>query len=259
MDTSLTPQSSPPPKSRAALWITLWSLLCLVGIGGGAGGFAILIATTGKVQERARRTIDSSNLRQIAQAALIWANDHDGKLPPVHLTTSGRLSKTNFASVHSVAATLAREGGLDDASVWSSPADPHDADTMQDLDYYQTVLSDDESELAEEFSVDMVLACDFATGLDTALPTTTPIAWTRGLREDGTWDPATAVYGGDGGHIVFLGGNVTFYQDLKTNPLRRADGQLTSNILEALPPNARVVGIGPGTLHGTQGKGPSAP
>jgi len=81
-----------------------------------------------------------------------------------------------------------------------------------------------------------------------APPSTTPVAWTRGLKTDGTWASETAstpgVYGSKGGFIAFLDGHVTWYDNL-----RDEGGQLvnyttkkpTSNIYEALPPGTSVL------------------
>lgn len=54
---------------------------------------------------------------------------------------------------------------------------------------------------------------------------------------------AQPLYGGDGGYIAFLGGNVAFYRNLSETgeQLVRFDGKgKTSNILEALPPGTRI-------------------
>ena len=76
-------------------------------------------------------------------------------------------------------------------------------------------------------------------GGSTSDPASTPIAWTRGLQPDGTW-ALHSPYGRQGGHIVFLGGNVVFYDNVR-DQLARYDGRgVTSNILEALPPGARI-------------------
>jgi len=76
---------------------------------------------------------------------------------------------------------------------------------------------------------------------------TTPVAWTRGLRPDGTWAPDSP-YAGEGGHVVFLDGNVVFFRRIDGG-LRRFDGKgMTSNILEALPPGARVGEAAPSAL-----------
>jgi hypothetical protein len=75
-------------------------------------------------------------------------------------------------------------------------------------------------------------------------PSTTPIAFTRGLKADGTWDNnadggARSVYGEDGGHIAFLGGNVQFYKDLgdsdATGRLTKTNGKPTVDIRQTIP------------------------
>ena len=81
-------------------------------------------------------------------------------------------------------------------------------------------------------------------GLTEDLPSTTPIAFTRGLREDGRWDRDNAVYGSEGGHIVYLGGHVRWHRDLRSEQgqLSSFSGELTSNILDTLSPDHAVYG-----------------
>ena len=63
-------------------------------------------------------------------------------------------------------------------------------------------------------------------------PSTTPIAWTRGLQSTGVWADLNAIYGGDGGHIVFMGGNVAFYRNVASRLVVPSTGETTSDILE---------------------------
>lgn len=242
MDTPPPLPAAPTPKRSNR---TLWIVLACVG-----GLFvltvpitlAILIPTVAKVRETARRTVDQSNARQIGQGTLIFASVHDMG-PPVGLSASGEIDPATPATIHAVAAALARDAGLNDGSVWFSS-------TRRVAP--GPVLTPDRRALDATFARQEVIDLDFVTGLTLTMPTTTPIAWTRGLREDGTWD-RSGVNGDAGGHVVFLGGNVTFFRDLKRTPLIRPDGTPTSNILETLPATARVVGSGPGTLHGHTG------
>ena len=247
--------SSPSPSaksSKAPLWIALGALLC-VGLLGSVIALVIAVPTVAKVRGQAQRTADSSSLRQVVQASLIWAAAHGGQLPPVKLTSDGRpLGKAN-ATIHSVAAALARDGGLNEAALWFVAADTGRAATDVDPESLGEILDSEHRTIGSAFTRQQVFAWDFVTGLTTDMPATTPMAWTRGLRIDGTWDPTSGVYGGDGGYIAFLGGNVRHYHELKTTPLHRADGIRTSNILETLPAGVRVVGSGPGSLHGSMG------
>lgn len=183
---------------------------------------------------------DMRKIRMIAQASLIFAHENRERLPGPEVE-----------SIYEVARMLAREGGLNDASIWFSEADGGRSATDKRL---STVLDHSRSALHPLFAVQEAIAFDYATGLTTSMRSTTPVAWTRGLGEDGTWGEDGA-YGSAGGFIVFLGGNVRTYRELTRDgeQLVRPDGTRTSNILEALPPEARVVGSGPGTLHGSTG------
>ncbi len=193
----------------------------------------------------ARWTVDANNLRMIGQASLIYANDNREVLPPTVISENGHERTT---SLHDVARLLAQNGGINDASLWfSSQAKVFPRESLS-----FPVLNPDRETLNPEFAVQQVFAFDYVTGLRTDMPFTTPIAWTRGLRPDGKWD-AAGVYGTEGGHIVFLGGNVQFYKDLgsdKDPRLLGIDGKPTSNILDTLPPGTRIVGSGPGSLDG---------
>lgn len=186
---------------------------------------------------------ESMNIRQIGQASLIYAFDHRDNLPPVTVPTPDGETP---ATLHHVAFLLAKHGGLNDPDIWIYRHD------RQDFDWnaVRTVMNGDRTGLNPRFAEVDKLLVDYVTGLNTRHPSTTPIAWTRGLREDGTWD-RDGVFGGRGGHIVFMGGNVRFQKNLHgDNQLLRPDGTRTSNILETLPPGTRVVGQGPASLHG---------
>lgn len=178
-------------------------------------------------------------LREVGLAAIVFAERNDGRLPVVE-------------TIHEFARALAREGGLNHASFWVSEAENSASDAA-----LTGVLSDDGVSLDPAFAKQESFAFDFAAGLQTQeSPPTTPIAWTRGLREDGTWDE-NGPYGSAGGMILFRGGYVYTFKDLHSEGggvLELPDGRNTSNILEALPPDVRVVGSGQGTLHGSSGR-----
>src|SRR5262249_15660371 len=69
---------------------------------------------------------------------------------------------------------------------------------------------------------------------------TTPVAFTRGLLAEGTWDPSSGAYKSLGGHIAFLGGNVQFYSNTtdSANQLTLNNGKKGVSILQALPFNS---------------------
>lgn len=193
-------------------------------------GLLVMLATSapclmGKVRETAHRSVAGSNLRQIGQASLIYASEHEDKLP-------GAVA----ADVWDYARLTALHGGLNDATLWASVYDPAVQDRMGKL---STVLTRDRAGLHLEFP-ELKPTWAVALGeLHAGLPGTTPIAWTRGLQPDGTW-AAHSPNGTDGGHIVFLGGNVTFYRNTR-DAFTRFDGQgMSSDIRDALPPGTRI-------------------
>jgi hypothetical protein len=193
-----------------------------IGIALFAVMLAIIVPTIGHVKTTAARTVDSSNLRQIGQASLIYAADHQDQLPEA-------------ATVWEYAAELARGGGLNDAQIWLAGNDRNQAESVW------RILSADRESIDPEFRA---LRLSFVVplgGIRTDMPSQVPIAWTRGLQADGTW-AADSPYGGEGGHIVFLGGNVVFSRSLAADsPLVRYGTQEpTSDIREALPPGVRL-------------------
>jgi hypothetical protein len=168
-----------------------------------------------------RRLPDGNHLRSIGQAALIYAADHHDKLPVEE-------------SIWAYAAELARSAGLNDPALWLVGNDPATAGTRPAV-----VLAADSRAVEPRF-LDTKPSWAVPLGeLNAAMPETTPIGWTRGLRRDGTWAPH-GPYGEDGGYVVFLAGNVRFYRDVK-DKLERFDGKgTTGDILEALPPGTRI-------------------
>ena len=146
-----------------------------------ADAVAIKLWPASMLRDADRRSVPASNLRQIGQASLIYASEHKDKLPVAE-------------NVWDYAGALARDGGLDDATTWVTGTDPANVGMQAEL---STVLRVDRS-LALAFRK---LAPSWAVPLgqmDASMPSTTPIAWTRGLKSDGTWSPHSP-YGTEGG------------------------------------------------------------
>lgn len=68
-----------PKKPNPTRGFTLIELLTVIAIIGVLA--SILVPTVAQVRESARRTKCLSNLRQVAQATVMYATDHDGQLP----------------------------------------------------------------------------------------------------------------------------------------------------------------------------------
>jgi len=187
-------------------------------------------ALVGSVRVRAYRAVDASDLRQIGLASLIYAQAHNDQLP---LATD----------VWDYARLLAEDAGLDSAFLWTSRVDP----AFTDPDRSASVLTKGTTRprpISPEFKKIKPAFAVVLGNINTSMPATTPIAWTRGLQTDGTWSKHSP-YGSDGGYIVFMEGNVMFFKNLGASAaageLVRYDGKgTTNNILEALPPGSRI-------------------
>jgi prepilin-type N-terminal cleavage/methylation domain-containing protein/prepilin-type processing-associated H-X9-DG protein len=85
--------------------------------------------------------------------------------------------------------------------------------------------------------------------------TTTPLAFTRGLKTDGTWDEKYGLYGTKGGYVVYCDGHVTWFDGSKPAKFLHWNGQeYTSDIQKAVPNvakigNGGVMGIPKGTYN----------
>jgi prepilin-type N-terminal cleavage/methylation domain-containing protein len=216
---------------------TLIELLTVIAIIGILA--AILIPTVGKVRETARRTVDQSNIRQIGQAALIYSSDNDGRLPSTTIdNTTGLENGTGPTNLIGFAAALAQYGGLDDGNLWFSGSDQQTTSAG-----VTTILNGNKTALVNPFGSATTLSFGTIAGLNTNLPSSTPVAFTRGLNTSGTWDVRTTgnlgVYSNEGGHIVFLGGNVQFFRDVLgvggVGALTDTDGSTTFDITDTIP------------------------
>ena len=228
-------------KTHLKKGFTLIELLTVIAIIGILA--SILIPTVAKVRETARRIVDSSSLRQIGQAALIYANDHNENLPgPDTQFPNGNDLVIN--NIENFAAALALGGGLNDASIWQSASDS--TGNLQEnpgavLDADRNNVNNDFAQADVSFSV--------ARHLNMGDPSTTPIGWTSGLTNNGEWNDQS-VYRGDGGHIVFLGGNVNWKRNLiGNNELQARAGEggqegTTEDLALALPDRGNIAVLG---------------
>jgi prepilin-type N-terminal cleavage/methylation domain-containing protein len=232
-------RSTNSPREGFTL-IELLTVIAIIGILA-----AILIPVVGKVRETAQRASDLANIRSIGQAALVYAHEHNGSLPPTNLPaaagTTGFIASgtASTTTLYSYAAALALGGGLNNAAVWVSPSDLVGTqglstilDNAQPRGFASTTPAFDGATLSfQAFS-----------GLRTSMGATTPVVWTRGLAAaTGAWDNdrQNSVYGSDGGHVFFLGGNVQFFDNLGPDDangrLVAVNGNRTRQLLSAAP------------------------
>lgn len=225
-------------KSRSRDGFNLIELLVVIAILGFLA--AVLIPTVGRVRECGPRSVEASNICQIGQAALIYANDNGDQLPGLNLNQQGEIEEGSATpNIHAIAAALSRYGGLDEAKIWIVREDRHPNVKHKGL----SVVFEGHPmrSLASNFA-ESALSVQFVAGLVNGEPLpTTPIAFTRGLQPDGTWakNRRVSVHGEDGGYIVFLGGNVSHYKEVR-GQLLGPNEQPTSNILETIGSNQRI-------------------
>jgi len=237
------------PRRRVA-GFTLIELLTVIAIIGVLA--SIIIPTVGTVREKAQRTVDANNLRELAKAAMIYATDHQDRLPdPAVLQQQGGLNVPSPAYLWP--AVLARSGMLTDPTMYFARNDP-----LFNGAYPDAIIAKSDPNrrsLDPTFTANAALAWEFVGGLRLGDPASTPIAFSRGLTAAGTWDAARGVYRDTGGLVAFLGGNVAFYPDVTEKLVSNSSGQLVSNVLQALPLGgpARVYATASGGIGSPEG------
>lgn len=194
----------------------------------------MLIPAVGVVREKAQRMATAQKLRQVGIAVATY-----------HTTTGKALVADSLGSWIS---ELARETGLRQGEIFLFEEDPL---VMQLPDGIPPVLVENSGggdwEIVGGFS-GLPVGVAVASGVSPlADPSTTPIAWTRGLRDDGSWidfgSPRAGIYGSDGGFIVFLDGHVEFHRNLGEDGgqlITWDEGRRTSRIRDALGPGTHA-------------------
>ena len=206
--------------------LTLIEILGVIAIMGLLA--AVIIPSIQSVNEKAYKTKAASHLRQLVLAYTVSLQ-------------SGEASALNACdSIHDLAAHLAKKANLNDPQLWVLDKDPLQDDKAKAV---KSILGADQKPSAA-FKA-LPLSFTFVVKLGHGLsPSTTPIAWSRGLQEDGTWDAEKGLWGSTGGLIAFLDGHVEWYDNLKD-----ADKQLchpqtytaTANFKEALGATAKIL------------------
>lgn len=140
--------------------------IILIGLGLLA---VVIIPSMGKTCIYSAKSPDSSNLRQIAQASLIYAQDNHDRFPEA-------------TDVWDYARLLAIGAALTESNFWQSRADPAYTPSQNAYDSILAPAIDNHSrELSSAFRALKPSIAVPLGKLTIAMPATTPIAWTRGL------------------------------------------------------------------------------
>ena len=208
---------------------------------------AILVPTVGQFRTMAKKANDINNLRQIVQASALYATQNgekhvqiDQEVTPLNGIVDGGIGLT----IIDAAEVLAVGAGLNDANIWISQSEPDGIQTGS------AVVTGGPGAYGIDNYSQGDFSYDYVAGLHTGLSTNTPIAFSRMVSTNLTtniWDQAS-LYGATGGHIAFLGGNVTWYNDLGANA---ATGRLIDGNGDAANSIATALADHPGLTYGT--------
>ena len=221
---------------------TLIELLTVIAIIGILA--AIIIPTVGKVRESAQRTVDSNNLREIIKGAMIFATTNNDRLPDPQLSATPATVLTASTRVMVWPGLLAKNGIITDPSFYISKSDPFFTGT-----YPLSIISrtDVNKRTLETSFISATLSVELVGGLAMSHPPTTPVAWTRGLQSNGTWNINSGVYRDSGGYIGYLGGNVAWYTNIGTTQVLTSNNSArkVTDIRQSIPTTARIYGTPP--------------
>lgn len=219
-------------KSQPRSAFTLIELLMVLGVMSIL--MSLLIPSVGVVREKAQRMATAQKMRQIALGVATYQS-----------VTSRSLSGADLGDWMS---RLGQQTGLRETKLFVFDEDPLLANLNQSMPPVLVQPGDNGRWRPVDGFEDWPIGVAVASGLSPhSPPSTTPVAWTRGLTPDGVWQPAGAarpgVYGAAGGFIAFLDGHVEFFTDLGLDGgqlVHYSDGTRTADIREAIGPGVVV-------------------
>ncbi|MDR1907113.1 MAG: prepilin-type N-terminal cleavage/methylation domain-containing protein [Puniceicoccales bacterium] len=206
---------------------------------------AILLPAMSAIKLSAKKVKDLSNLQKIAEA---WREcvinrgwTIDGKDPDnpssrgisVFQDQLGGRGKTNISDMV-----------LNDPYIYISPGDKYASkiikETITQFNNEKVTYTQRCSEAAVTnfmISNGYIISYCFAMDLPAYVPlNTTPLGFTRGLREDGKWDEKAGLYGSKGGYVIYADGHVTWFEGDKPAKFLKWDKSgYTSDIRETVP------------------------
>jgi len=226
---------------------TLIELLTVIAIIGILA--AVLFPGVQGVMRSAKKNSALNKVRSIAQGYMNWAGGTKNIA-----TGSWSSGKTQTTSISGYAAILADGASLDSGELWFVDADPA-ADTITLMP--KNVIKKSTTGVVTINDTFAAAQGQGKVAWDVYTPTskslvgnvTAPLAWSRGLKTDGTWPAAgtgaaDSVWGTEGGHIAYGDGHVSWVSDTKDTGTgyfsKTIDGQPSANYKDAIPSTAAL-------------------
>jgi prepilin-type processing-associated H-X9-DG protein len=228
---------------------------------------AILLPAMSAIKLSAQKVRDISNLKKIAEAWREYTINRGNIMGLIQGSSGGWMDYGNCFAWALAGAILApnrvysSKCVLNDPNVYISTGDKYaskvvteyivrgvdntEGCNMQDPTCWTTVINTDFQINSWRY---LFSYCTIGN-LDGSVPlATTPLAFTRGLKTDGTWDEKYGLYGSKGGYVVFCDGHVTWFDGSKPAKFLHWNGQeYTTDIRQAVP---NVTKIGNGGIIG---------
>lgn len=194
----------------------------------------MLAPAVGMIREKAQRMATAQKLRQIGMAVATYQS-----------LTGRSLVGSDLGDWMS---RLASETGVREGELYIFKEDP--LVSLQTESIPPVLVQPEKNGDWQEIKgfEDWPIGVTVVSGLSPASnPSTTPVAWTRGLSTSGQWQHFASarpgIYGSEGGYIVFLDGHVEFHRDLTRDGgqlVHFTEGTRTSDIRLAVSPGARA-------------------
>jgi prepilin-type N-terminal cleavage/methylation domain-containing protein len=194
----------------------------------------MLVPSVGVIRQKAQRMATAQKLRQVGLAVATFQS-----------VTGRSLSGSDIGDWMG---RLARETGVREGELFIFEEDPLLAGIGDSIPPVLVERAPDGQWEEIAGFEDWPIGIAVASGISImAPPSTTPVAWTRGLMTSGQWQDFNGqrpgIYGAEGGYIVFLDGHVEFHRDLARDGgqlVSFAEGRRTADIGEAVGPGVTV-------------------
>jgi prepilin-type N-terminal cleavage/methylation domain-containing protein len=212
-------------KLRSSKGFTLIEILTVIAII--AILSAILVPTVSQMQSTARKTKDLSNMRTIINASQQFGSQNGDLMVQAGHNVDATLGLTydsgesTAPQIGQVAAVLAQAVGLNDLNIWISDSDkeaiPTNGPTPVLLNGAMSNIITGTTTAANGDTVAPTsgyLSFHYVVGLSMSAPNQTPLIFSRLENSAAPKWAGTDMYKGNGGHIGFSGGNVSWFEGL---------------------------------------------